>query len=208
MSHEDYPCLGARAALRRGVMVSEAFGPLDNADTTVALHRALLDFIDHWLRPDENFATFVAVFSAPTNVSEKAFELALWRQLTRLSELDARTHSWAASVDGDPSSPDFAFSVGGEAFFVVGMHDRSSRSARRFPLPTLAFNHHAQFDRLKAADVYGGLQERIRARELRLQGSLNPNLAEHGEASEARQYSGRAAEADWSCPFHVEDPPS
>jgi len=26
-------------------------------------------------------------------------------------------------------------------------------------------------------------------------------LAAHGEASEARQYSGRAVEADWVCPF-------
>jgi hypothetical protein len=35
-----------------------------------------------------------------------------------------------------------------------------------------------------------------------LQGSLNPNLADFGEQSEARQYSGRATEADWVCPFH------
>lgn len=42
----------------------------------------------------------------------------------------------------------------------------------------------------------------IRARDKTLQGDLNQNLADYGEASEARQYSGRAVENDWKCPFH------
>ncbi len=41
----------------------------------------------------------------------------------------------------------------------------------------------------------------IRARELRLDGTLNPNLAEFGYHSEARQYSGRPTEETWTCPF-------
>ena len=32
-------------------------------------------------------------------------------------------------------------------------------------------------------------------------GSLNPMLAQHGEASEARQYSGRQVDDGWKCPF-------
>jgi FPC/CPF motif-containing protein YcgG len=39
-------------------------------------------------------------------------------------------------------------------------------------------------------------------RDLRLQGSLNPNLSDFGKKSDARQYSGRAVEANWKCPFH------
>jgi FPC/CPF motif-containing protein YcgG len=42
----------------------------------------------------------------------------------------------------------------------------------------------------------------VREREIALQGSLNPNLADFGERSEARQYSGRAVEDQWRCPFH------
>ncbi|MEP6902345.1 MAG: YqcI/YcgG family protein, partial [Actinomycetota bacterium] len=31
----------------------------------------------------------------------------------------------------------------------------------------------------------------------------NPNLSDFGTQSEARQYSGRAVEHEWKCPFHA-----
>ena len=42
----------------------------------------------------------------------------------------------------------------------------------------------------------------VRERDIALQGSANPNLADFGERSEARQYSGRVTEPAWRCPFH------
>jgi FPC/CPF motif-containing protein YcgG len=36
-----------------------------------------------------------------------------------------------------------------------------------------------------------------------LQGTVNPMLAEFGEQSEARQYSGRDVGEIWKCPFHA-----
>ena len=48
---------------------------------------------------------------------------------------------------------------------------------------------------------YEGLRSAILARDEALAGSINPMLARHGETSEARQYSGRAVEGDWVCPF-------
>jgi FPC/CPF motif-containing protein YcgG len=47
------------------------------------------------------------------------------------------------------------------------------------------------------------VQEVIRNRERNLQGNLNPNLADFGTRSEARQYSGRPVEEGWRCPFHA-----
>jgi hypothetical protein len=47
------------------------------------------------------------------------------------------------------------------------------------------------------------MKEIVRERDFKLQGSLNPNLSNFGEQSEARQYSGRAVETDWKCPFHA-----
>ncbi len=91
--------------------------------------------------------------------------------------------------------------MAGNAFFVVGMHPDASRAARRFAWPTLVFNAHEQFEHLREDGRYGGLQRQIRARELRLDGTLNPNLADFGRHSEARQYSGRATEDSWRCPF-------
>jgi FPC/CPF motif-containing protein YcgG len=34
-----------------------------------------------------------------------------------------------------------------------------------------------------------------------LAGTINPMLAQHGDASAARQYSGRRVEDGWVCPF-------
>jgi uncharacterized protein YcgI (DUF1989 family) len=45
----------------------------------------------------------------------------------------------------------------------------------------------------------------IRSRDLELQGSLNPMVADHGAASEARQYSGRAVSDSWLAPLEVVD---
>ena len=77
------------------------------------------------------------------------------------------------------------------------------RFARRFAWPTLVFNSHHQFDRLREEGRYARMQEVIRSREVRLQGTLNPNLADFGVRSEARQYAGRPAEEGWRCPFHA-----
>ncbi|MEV5945404.1 guanitoxin biosynthesis heme-dependent pre-guanitoxin N-hydroxylase GntA [Streptomyces sp. NPDC051993] len=198
---DDFSCLAAKAAVRRGLLTHAELGPLGSVDTTAVLHQALERFVTERLDPAENFATFVAVFDGPTRLSEQEFERALWGQLTALHEYDSRRYAWAPGVAHDPESPHFAYSVAEHPFFVVGLHGAASRISRRFPLPALAFNSHQQFGRLKESDVYYGLQQRIREREMRLQQSINPNLSEFGEASEARQYSGRPAEAEWECPF-------
>lgn len=200
---ERFSCLAAKAALRRETLCSIELCRLASEETTTKLHAALTTFVESRLKPDENFATLVAVFDAPRGLSEQAFDVLLWEQLAALHEVDvARGYSWAREVAADPASTKFAFSVAEHPFFVVGMHDNASRISRRFPRPALAFNSHRQFQRLKANGVYSGLQRRIRQRELRLQRSINPNLAEFGEASEARQYAGLATDARWRCPFH------
>ena len=61
-------------------------------------------------------------------------------------------------------------------------------------------------DRLRQDGRYAKMQAATRARDLALQGSLNPNLADFGTAPETRQYSGREVEAGWTCPFHVRKP--
>jgi uncharacterized protein len=46
------------------------------------------------------------------------------------------------------------------------------------------------------------MRDTIRSRDARLQGSINPMVRDHGESSEARQYSGRAVGAAWRPPLH------
>jgi FPC/CPF motif-containing protein YcgG len=182
----DFSCLGARAALRR-------------PSYRIALARDLAGFAAG--PADDDFATFVAVFAGQPAGGEADFEATLWAQLQGLHGLDPAP-AWDPAVSEDPEDVHFSFSFAGRAFFVVGLHPGSSRVARRFAWPTLVFNPHAQFQRLRADGRYSKLRDAIRARELALQGSLNPNLSDFGERSEARQYSGRATEAEWRCPFH------
>jgi FPC/CPF motif-containing protein YcgG len=198
---DAYPCLGARAALHRGSYRFAAYDRIDDPAVSKGLMRDLYAFTTERGGIGTGFTTFVAVFREPVAGGELGFERALWSQLDRLHALDRRYHAWDAAVSDDPADPNFSFSLAGNAFFVVGLHPGATRDARRFAWPALVFNAHTQFDELKAAGRFEGLQTQIRARDLQLQGSLNANLAEYGHHSEARQYAGRAVEEEWTCPF-------
>ena len=127
----------------------------------------------------------------------------MWALLQHLHECEPTNSPWDATVSSNPADADFSFSFAGVAMFVVGMHAGSSRVARRFEYPTVVFNPRAQFDRLRANGRFERLRAVVRDREVALQGTINPNLADFGEASDARQYSGRATEPDWACPFRA-----
>ena len=86
---------------------------------------------------------------------------------------------------------------------MIGLHGGASRLARRLPFPALVFNSHRQFEQLRADGRYAKMQAATRERDIALQGSINPNLADFGRASEARQYSGRAVDSGWVCPFRA-----
>jgi FPC/CPF motif-containing protein YcgG len=194
--------VGAKSAIRRGSYRFGLYAEMGSPGSTAGLARDLFDFVEEQDDLDGEFSTFVACFEGPVGLDEEAFEGLLWAQLQRLHEQDRRHHLWNPSVSPDPEDPEFAFSFAGRAFFVVGLHAASSRFARRFAWPTLVFNAHHQFDKLREEGRYDRVQEVIRNRERDLQGSLNPNLADFGTRSEARQYSGRPVEEEWRCPFH------
>ncbi|HET9418177.1 MAG TPA: guanitoxin biosynthesis heme-dependent pre-guanitoxin N-hydroxylase GntA [Chthoniobacterales bacterium] len=194
----EFPCVGAKAALHEQTYGFAAYSKLASVESTAGLCRDLFEFRER-ARKIDNYATLIAVFARPLNLSETYFEDLLWRQLRQLHAADVA--SWAANVSSDPADSHFSFSFAGRAFYVVGMHAASSRAARRFPWPTLVFNPHEQFERLRADGKWKRMQQTIRAREMALQGSINPMLNDFGERSEARQYSGRAVSDDWVAPF-------
>ena len=106
--------------------------------------------------------------------------------------VDAKFFAWDKSVDSDPASRNFSYSIGGRSMYVIGMHPQASRLARTRPYPTMVFNLHQQFERLRARGKFDAMKQTIRSREMSFQGSINPMLTSFGEHSEARQYSGRA----------------
>ncbi len=198
---ERFSCLGAKASLRQGMYRIGGYVRLDDPAATVGLARDLCAFAAERRTFGGDFTTFIAVFRERTREGESEFERALWSQLQRLHDVDTPHHGWDSRVSDDPDDPGFSFSFAGTAFFVVGLHPDASRPSRRFAWPALVFNAHEQFERLREDGRFAGLQKRIREREVRLHGDLNPNLSDYGRASEARQYSGRAIEEGWRCPF-------
>ena len=206
----SFPCVGSKAALARGAIQAEEFGRIGDRANDQPLLDALgrfaarLDGVD----PDDTtIHSFVALFDGPQDTDERRFEAMLWSQLQRLHDLDARRGTrWSPDISSDPDDPRFSLSLAGHPFFVIGLHPGASRLARQFAWPAMVFNSHRQFEQLRADGRYAKMQTATRARDVALQGSINPNLADFGAASEARQYSGRAVGSDWTCPFRPKVP--
>ena len=194
----EYPCLGARSVFKRERATVVLHDDLEDPQAAEALLEQLREFSAN-AEPDEGFLSFIAGFRGPQVRDEQHFEQMLWDLLQRLH--DADDEPWAPEVSANPEDPHFAFSVGGTPFFIVGLHPHASREARRLPLPVLVFNLHEQFEELRANGGFERMRDAIRRRDQQLQGSINPMVSDHGESSEARQYSGRELEDDWVAPF-------
>ena len=198
----DFPCVGAKSALARGTLKTLVCHSLDSGWDDLRVHRELMAWAEEYNADSAGLRSLAVVFSGPDDLGEEAFEDLMWERIQSLADKD----HWLGQrydhrVSADPNEPHFSLSFGGEAFFVVGLHPNASRPARRFPRPTLVFNLHAQFEQLRDEGKYERMREKILARDMEIAGSVNPMLARHGEASEARQYSGRAVEDGWRCPF-------
>jgi FPC/CPF motif-containing protein YcgG len=198
----QFPCVGAKAALNRGGIRFVVARDFRSAWDDLRILPALLDLARSYRADPQLFQSLVVLFEAGAPADEAGFEKKLWARLQSLSDKDEWLGQRAdPRVTHDPEDPHFAMSFGGEAFFVVGLHPRSSRPARRFEVPAMVFNLHDQFEQLRALGRYDRLRSTILDRDEALAGSINPMLSTHGEQSAARQYSGRAVDDQWRCPF-------
>ena len=198
----SFPCVGAKAALSRGTMTILTARDIRSGWDDMAIYPALSALAERYRADPQLFQTLVVLFARSGDMDEREYEGHLWKRIQSLSDKDV----WLGQhpdprVSHDPDDPHFSLSFAGEAFFVVGLHPRASRPARRFETPAMVFNLHDQFERLREQGRYEKLRESILDRDVALAGSLNPMLARHGAMSEARQYSGRAVEDGWQCPF-------
>ena len=198
----EFPCVGAKSALARGTLKTVQCHALTSGWDDVRIHRELLEWAWEYRDNPEGFRSLAVIFESPTDLGEAEFEAAMWSRIQSLADKD----NWLGqpydrTVSADPDDSHFSLSFGGEAFFVVGMHPNASRPARQMPFPVLVFNLHDQFEKLREEGRYERLRDRILERDVALAGDINPMLAQHGETSEARQYSGRQVDSSWKCPF-------
>ena len=203
-----FPCVGAKSALAKGTLdILIARDMRSNWDDR-RIYEGISRVVEAYRVDRAIFRSFAVIFEGPLDLGEAEFETFLWARAESLTNKD----SWLGCahdrrVSDDPNDPHFSLSFGEEAFFIVGLHPHASRPARRFDHPVLVFNLHDQFEQLREQGRYEKMREKIIERDVALAGSVNPMLARHGTISEARQYSGRNVQSEWTCPFNPVDRP-
>lgn len=200
---DNHPCIMANTVFSMDDYELKLYEDFGSKKTAAQMVADLENYIANYNFSDNKFKSFIAVFPDAEVVSEIEFENLLWRQLQFIHEKDRKP--WDHRVSNDPENNNFSFSIAGRAFYVIGMHPKSSRMARQTPYPTLVFNLHWQFEKLREMGAYHKVRDKIRNRDEALQGHINPVLEDFGERSEARQYSGRNVKESWKCPFHSKD---
>lgn len=202
IANPQFPCVGAKSALAKHQIKAVVARSITSAWNDLTIHEALMKFAGDYHRNRKLFQSLAVIFEGPRTITEACFEESMWNRIQSISDKDVWLgQKYDKSVSPDPTNPHFSLSFAGEAFFVVGLHPHASRKARRFVVPTMIFNLHDQFERLRTEGRYEKLRGNILARDEHFSGSVNPMLSRHGELSEARQYSGRNVDEEWGCPF-------
>jgi len=197
---KNHPCVMARSLFTDDNVEIHAFDELGSEATAKKLLSAIEQYVSGYNFENNTFETLIAVFPNEIINSELEFEEKMWKQLQLIHNVDP--YPWDSEVSSDPENSKFSFSIAGKAFYIIGMHPKSSRMARQAPFPAMVFNLHSQFEKLREMGVYQRVKKRIRKADEKLQGSINPMLDDFGDSSETRQYSGRAVDSNWKCPFH------
>ncbi|MCK0159158.1 YqcI/YcgG family protein [Muricauda sp. F6463D] len=197
--HGEHPCLMAQNIFKKDEVTLNAYENFGTKRTAQFMFDDIMEFLEDYDFETNNFQTYIATFPLESIPTEKEFEQLLWQQLQSIHDID--TFDWDPSVSSNPESDKFSFSIGGKAFYIVGLHPESSRKARQAPFPTLVFNLHWQFEQLRRMGAYQRIRDAIRERDKKLQNSINPMLKDFGTESECKQYSGKKVGKEWKCPF-------
>ncbi len=196
----NHPCMMARSVFKMENYDFHVYDQMRSEETARALLKDLQTFLDNTDLESNEYRSFAAVFPNNCFADELSFEQSLWETLQNLHDFD--TEPWDSTVSHNPDDAEFSFSLLGKAFYIIGLHPRSSRMARQAPYTTLVFNLHCQFEKLRTMGKYDKIRNLVRKNDEKLQGSINPVLQDFGTDSETKQYSGRHIESNWKCPFH------
>ena len=200
---KDYPCVAARAAAFRRHTPCLVAGHMGDDDDDARILLFIYDFIMQFRKATSSLHSAAVIFTEPESISEPVYERFFWDRLQSLSRLDAGRYWYDSRVSADPASQDFSYSLGEEAFFIIGLHPSNARPARRFKYPAIIFNPHAQFEELRRNSQFDKMKKIVRERDMAMFGSINPMLDDFGTASEAKQYTGRQYGPGWQCPLTI-----
>lgn len=204
VGNENFPCIAARAAVAREHVRCITAGNMACPRQDKLVLEFLYDFVDEYRNSGKPFHSAAIIFEDTVIHSENEFDVLLWQRLQALSSLDAQAYPYDPRVSADPAAGEFSFSIKSEAFFIIGLHPMNTRPGRRFSYPTIVFNPHAEFQRLRVTGQYEKIKHIVRKRDLAYSGSVNPMLDDFGNTSEALQYSGMKYEPSWQCPLKID----
>lgn len=107
------------------------YSDVTNAKDTEKLYKDLCDFAEKVLVDLENYlASYIAVFKNTYANDEDELNDLLWKLLQFLNEID--TVPWNMDVSSNIRDANFSYSLGGTAFFIIGMHPKASRLHQTF----------------------------------------------------------------------------
>ncbi|HEX8439834.1 guanitoxin biosynthesis heme-dependent pre-guanitoxin N-hydroxylase GntA [Archangium sp.] len=206
---KTYPCIPAVQSLTKHEYLVGLYDRFGQGTHSRELALDLLFFRERQKQSRSLYLSFWAVFSPEEPLGEEEFEARMWRELSYLTSHEDLQAAWDPLFSADPADPRFCFSLGGDAFFIVGAHPASSRLARRFPFPAIIFNLYDQFEELDRRGQYTAIVKKNRERDVKFQGSVNPMVEQYADRWESIQFSGRENPPDWKCPFqHGLKPPA
>ncbi len=201
---QEYPCVAAKEAVRKQRVKVFVAGHMACPKDDRAILDFMYNFVDEYRNSKEFFHSAAVIFEGPTDIhSEEMFETMLFQRLQSLADIGAKEYAYDKRVSSDPTSKDFSFSIKEEAFYIIGLHPKSSRPARQFEYPTMVFNPHEQFEVLRATHRYDKMKNIVRKLDTALAGSVNPMLQDFGNSPEVFQYSGRKLDSSWQCPLKI-----
>lgn len=201
LNERDFPCVAAKAALTRNHIKSFVASHMACPASDAEVLRFMYEFVDQYRASDQSYHSAAVIFRGPDATDEETFDALLWERLKALSILDKVNYDHDPRVDANPEMPNYSYSLKSEAFFVVGLHSGSERRSRRFKYPTLIFNPHAEFEKLRRLNRFEKLKRVVRSRDMVYSGSVNPMLDDFGNSSEVNQYSGKRHSDKWKCPL-------
>lgn len=194
-----HPCIMANSVFKNKHYQLNIYNDIFEDEAIEPILSNFANYLENYDCNSQKFESFFLCFKNNRFQTELEFEKAMWGFLQKLHNKDDSCLD--KSVSSNPDDATFSFSIKGRAFYVVGMHPKSSRLSRRAPYVTLVFNLHQQFEKLRDMGTFDKVKSRIRNRDEVLQGSINPVLRDYGAESETKQYSGRAVDQSWRCPF-------
>lgn len=198
----DFPCIMAKSLFKKGnVQTYSIKDPLHPKTQKFVLER-MYGFIEEFRRAPEKLSSFIVGLEVG-KLSFPEFEKIFWKFLSDIYLLDKELYSHDSRVSADPYEGNFSFSIKEESFFILGLHPESPRKSRRFSIPTIVFNPHEQFERLRKEGVFKKIRTLIRRKDEELQGEKNPMLSDFGGRSEVFQYLGVTYPSGTEVPLKV-----